>query len=101
MNAMEHFNVRVTRFRKCIQLDQYVYTVNLLKKFEYDQCVYTVNTLGSAHKVLKSPLLPSHAVDRIERVEPELLDADQTYVNNFPYWSLLGALLYCLRTSYH
>ena len=38
--------------------------------------------------------LPCKAVDRIGRVELELSDADQTYVDNVPYRSWLGALLY-------
>ena len=42
--------------------------------------------------VRKSPLT-SDSVDRIARVEHELSDADQTYVDNIPYISFLGALL--------
>ena len=49
--------------------------------------------LGPAEKVRKSPL-PSDAVDRIARVKQEPSDADRTYIDNFPYGSLLGALLY-------
>ena len=86
MDALEHFlNVRVTRSRHYIQLDQSVYTSKVLEKF--------VTFLGPTHRVRKSPP-PSDAVDRIARVEQELSDADQTYVGNFPYRSLLGALLY-------
>ena len=61
-----------------------MYTSKVLEKF--------VTFLGPDHKVRKSPL-PSDAVDWIARVEKELSDADQTYVDNFPYRSLLGALL--------
>ena len=64
---------------------QSVYTLKVLEKF--------VTFLGPTHKVRKSPL-PSDAVGRIARVEQEVSDVDQTYVDNFPYRSLLGALLY-------
>ena len=78
-------NVRVTRSREYIQLDQRVYTSKVLEKF--------ATFLGPAHKVRKSPL-PSDAVYLIARLKQELSNVDQTYVDNFPYRSLLGALLY-------
>ena len=66
MGALEHFlNVRVTRSRESIRLNQSVYTSKVLEKFA---------------------MFPrSCPVDRIARVEQELSDADQTYVDNFPY----------------
>ena len=53
-------------------------------------CVYFES---AAHNVRKSQI-PSDSVNRITQVEQELSDADQTYVDNFSYTSLLGALLY-------
>ena len=90
MGALEHFlNVRVTRSRKYIQLNQSVYTSKVLEKF--------VTFLGPTHKVRKSPL-PSDAVERIGRVEQELSDADQTYVDNFPYIGACWVLYLSMNT---
>ena len=86
MGALEHFlNVRVTRTRRFIQLDQSVYTQKVLDKF--------ADFLGPPQKTKKSPL-PSDASERIARVEGELSDDDRVYLDNFPYRSVLGALLY-------
>ena len=86
MGALEHFlNVRVTRIRRFIQLDQSVYTQKVLDKF--------ADFLGPHQKSKKSPL-PSDASERIARAGGELSDDDRVYLNSFPYRSLLGALLY-------
>ena len=54
--------------------------------------------LGPPQKTRKSPL-PSDALERIVRAEGELSDDDRVYLDNFPYRSLLGALLYlCINT---
>ena len=66
-----------------ILLDQCVYTEKVLEKL--------ITFLGPAHKVQESPL-PINAVDRIARVKRSY--RMRTYVDNFPYRSLLGALLY-------
>ena len=61
MGALEYFlNVRVTRTRRFIQLDQSVYTQKLLDKF--------ADFLGPPQKTKKSPL-PSDASKRIARAE--------------------------------
>ena len=86
MGALEHFlNVRVTRTRRFIELGQSVYTQKVLDKF--------ANFLGPLQKTRKSPL-PSDASERIARVEGELSEDDRVYSDDFPYRSLLGALLY-------
>ena len=86
MGALKHFlNVRVTWTRRFIQQDQSVYTLKVLDKF--------ADFLGPPQKTKKSPL-PSDASKRIARAKGELLDDDRVYLDNFPYRSLLGALLY-------
>ena len=74
MGVLEHFlNVRVTRSCSYIQLDQSVYTQKVLDTFSAH--------LGTVTKIRKCPLLS----DTME---------DQRFVDNFPYRSMLGALLY-------
>ena len=86
MSALENFlNVRVTRSCSCIQLDQSVYSQKVLDTFSAH--------LGTGTKTRKCPL-PSDTMDRIAKEPKECSEEDQRYVDNFPYRSMLGALLY-------
>ena len=86
MGELEHFlNVRVTRTSSFLQLDQTVYASKVLEKFSA--------FLGPPTKIRKSPL-PSDTPERIAREAPQLTEEEQAYIDNFPYRSLLGALLY-------
>ena len=86
MGALEHFlNVRVTRSCSHIQIDQSVYTQKVLDTFRVH--------LGTETKVRKCPR-PSDTMDRIAKEPKECSEEDQRYVDNFPYRSMLGALLY-------
>ena len=86
MGELEHFlNIRVTRTRKYMQLNQTVYAAKVLNMFEA--------FLGPTQKTRKYPL-PSNAVDLIAQEQEELSEEQQRWLDNFPYRSLLGALLY-------
>ena len=62
-----------------------MYTQKVLDKF--------ADFLGPPQKTKKSSL-PSDASVMIARAEGELSDDDRVYLDNFPYRSLLGPLLY-------
>ena len=49
--------------------------------------------LGTENKTRKCPR-PSDTMDRMAKEPKECFEEDQRYVNNFPYLSMLGALLY-------
>ena len=87
MGALEHFlNVRVTRSCSYVQLDQSVYSQKVFDTFSAH--------IGTENKTRKCPL-PSDTMDRIAKEPKEGSEEDQRYVNNnFPYRSMLGALLY-------
>ena len=87
MGELEHFlNVRVTRTKDCIRMDQTVYINKVLEVNE--------EYLGPTGKTRKQPL-PATAMDAIGRDDSsEATNDEQSYLDNFPYRSLLGALLY-------
>ena len=89
MGELEHFlNVRVTRTKDYLQMDQKVYTEKVLEQH--------ADHLGPAEKTRKQPL-PTNAMDQIGQEAREKLpvsDEDQAFLDNFPYRSLLGAVLY-------
>jgi hypothetical protein len=90
MGELEHFlNVRVTRTKDYIQMDQTVYTEKVLEK--------NAAFLGPSDKTKKNPL-PADAMDRIAKGKSDEAEGvsteDQAYLDNFPYRSLLGAVLY-------
>jgi hypothetical protein len=86
MGQLEHFlNVRVTRSSEYIKLDQSVYTEKVLDKF--------ADFLGPPHKTKKYPL-PSDAAAMLGCPDAGLTEDDQLYLDNFPYRSLIGAVLY-------
>ena len=86
MGAVEHFlNVRVTRGQDFIQLDQQTYAEKILLKF--------ADFLGPSSKIRKSPL-PLDAMDRINQADSDLTPEEKEGVDNYPYRSLLGAMLY-------
>jgi hypothetical protein len=90
MGELEHFlNVRVTRTKDYMQMDQTVYTEKVLEK--------NAAFLGPADKTKKNPL-PADASDRIAKGARDAAEGvseeDQAYLDNFPYRSLLGAVLY-------
>ena len=86
MGALEHFlNVYVTRSRKCIQLDQCVYTAKVLEMFA--TLLGALTKFGGSH-------YPGMLWIGLQEWELELSDPEQIYVDNFPYRSFLGALLH-------
>ncbi len=86
MGELEHFlNVRVTRTKNYIQLDQSTYAEKILTKY--------AAFLGPSNKVRKSPL-PVDAMDRINCTDSENSSQEEEGVDNYPYRSLLGAMLY-------
>ena len=86
MGELEHFlNVRVSRSSECISLDQTVYIQKVLDKFSA--------FLGPITKTKKYPL-PSDAAERIALQSEDYTEEQRVYVDNFPYRSLIGALLY-------
>lgn len=92
MGEMEHYlNVRVTRTKTSLMQDQTVYVLKIMEKF--------ANFLGSLTKTRKYPL-PANAADMLARSKTEKLSAkEEEYVENFPFRSMLGALLYlCMNT---
>ena len=89
MGELQHFlNIHVTRDDEGIHLDQKAYLESVLDKFEY--------LLGKKYKTRKYPL-PDDVTDRLA---PDTLDTEplteekRKYINNFPYRSIIGALLY-------
>jgi hypothetical protein len=81
---MEFFlNVRVTRTKHFLMMDQTVYALNVIKKYSH--------LLGTRSR--KSPM-PEDAADRLRKVDDDLSPEQQEYLDNFPYRNLLGALLY-------
>ena len=86
MGELEHFlNVRVTRDSRSIRLDQSVYTQKVLDKY--------ADFLGPSGKTRKYPL-PSDAADQLAQNDSDLTEEQQLHLDNFPYRSLIGAVLY-------
>ena len=88
LGELEHFlNVRVTRSSKEMTMDQAVYTAKVLKTFE--------KFMGRTSKTRKSPL-PADAMEQLAQalLEPVTDEDALAYVENFPYRSMLGAMLY-------
>jgi hypothetical protein len=86
MGELEHFlNVRVTRTRGTLKLDQSVYTQKVLDKF--------ADFLGPRGKTKYYPL-PADAADQLAQQDSDLTVEQQQYLDNFPYRSLIGAALY-------
>ena len=89
MGELQHFlNIHVTRDDEGIHLDQKAYLESVLDKFEY--------LLGKKYKTRKYPL-PDDVTDRLAPDTPDtepLTEEKRKYINNFPYRSIIGALLY-------
>ena len=86
MGELEHFlNVRVTRMKGALRMDQSVYAQKVLDKFE--------SFLGPPKKTRKHPLR-YEAPDILKIQDENLSEEDQLYLDNFPYRSLIGATLY-------
>ena len=86
MVALKHIlKVRVTRSCSYIQLDQSVYSQKVL-----DTCSAH---LGTETNIRKCPL-PCDTMNRIAKEPKECSEEDHRYVDNFPYRSMLDALLY-------
>ena len=87
MGELEHFlNVRVTRLSNSIRMDQSVYINKVLK--------VNKSHLGPDHRTRKQPM-PANAMDQIGQEDTSSTDSNQqALIDNFPYRSLLGALLY-------
>jgi hypothetical protein len=89
LGELEHFlNVRVLRTKKFIRMDQSVYIEKVLAKHAAH--------LGTSSKTKRTPL-PEAAMDLIgqeARDSTPISSDDQAFLDNFPYRSLLGAVLY-------
>ena len=86
MGELEFFlNVCVTRTKRFIQLDQSVYIKSCW--------IHLLTSLVHLTRHVSKCPLPSNAVDRIAQDQGELTEQEQIYLDNFPYRSLLGALL--------
>ena len=66
-------------------MDQSVYLQKILDKFS--------EFLGPKEKTRKHPL-PDTAVNKLAQQDRDLSSDDQLYLENFPYRSLIGAVLY-------
>ena len=89
---LQHFlNVRVRRTSSFIQLLQAVYAQKVFHRFHH--------FIGFNQKTLRYPL-PADAVSRIESETPILSEDQQERLYNFPYRSLMGALLYLAINTY-
>ena len=83
---LEHFlNIRETRTRNYMQLNQTVYAVKVFNMFEA--------FLGPTQKTRKHPL-PSNAVDLIAQEQGELSEEQQRWLDNFQIEAYLGT--YCI-----
>ena len=86
MGEMEHFlNVRVSRHSGSIHLDQTVYLEKVLKKFE--------KFLGPKTWTSSYPL-PANAAALLGQPDENLTEEDRLDLQNFPYRSFIGAVLY-------
>jgi hypothetical protein len=85
MGEMEHFlNIKITRTTKCLRMDQTTYAHKILAKF--------ATYLGGTKKKKKHPF-PADAQERLADTTP-ITEAQQRFVDAFPYRSVVGALLY-------
>jgi hypothetical protein len=85
MGEMQHFlNIKITRTTNSLRMDQTTYAMKILAKF----AAY----LGKSKKGKKYPF-PTDAMERLADTTP-ITNAQQLFVNCFPYRSIVGALLY-------
>jgi hypothetical protein len=85
MGEMNHFlNIKITRTTDYLRMDQTTYAKKIIAKF--------IDYLGVDVKNKKYPF-PADAMERLADTSP-ITQAQQLFVDNFPYRSIVGALLY-------